>query len=152
VPFFPSGEVRPAEGLPPPPVHRYRAADDLVLDRAAVALGGQVAAWVGRDCALYILEPGTGRRVRLLAGSVAEEPTCLALSPDGRLLAASLGDATVRVWDVAAAAEWGRLPAARGRVVSASFSPDGRLLFTCTRDAEVTVWDLGGPWPPRTPR
>src|SRR5262245_45093006 len=129
----------PPEELQPP---SFRATDDLTLDLAATALSGHVAAWVGKDRALYLLHPGAERCVLPLAGAATDEPTCLALSPDGRFLAAAMPDRTVRVWDAPAATELGRLPAARARIVSASFSPDGRLLFTCTQDAEVTIWDL----------
>jgi WD40 repeat protein len=73
-----------------------------------------------------------------------DEILCLALSPDGKKLAAGGSqDRTVRVWDVAADfkldqiienhADW---------VFGVAFSPDGKHLLTCSRDKTAKVWDL----------
>jgi len=150
---YPPVEVRPAEGSPSPRAKSFRMGGNITLDRATVALGGQVAGWVGKECALYVLDPTTGTQTRLLLGNASEEPTCLALSPDGRFLAAARTDGLIRVWDILAAAELFRLPGPPCRILSLVFSPDGRMLTSCTQDAEVTVWDLNGPWlHPRPPR
>jgi hypothetical protein len=71
---------------------------------------------------------------------------CLALSPDGKKLAASGCDRIVRVWDLSAGlagvkmeqtienhADW---------VLGLAIAPDNKHLLTCSRDKTAKVWDL----------
>lgn len=71
---------------------------------------------------------------------------CLAISGDGKKLAAGGTDRTVRVWDISEApgkvkleqtienhADW---------VLNVVFSADGKKLFTAGRDKTAKVWDL----------
>jgi WD40 repeat protein len=71
---------------------------------------------------------------------------CLAISTDGKKLAAGGCDRLVRVWDLAAGptnakveqtienhADW---------VFGVAFTPDGKRLLTCSRDKTAKVWDL----------
>jgi WD40 repeat protein len=68
---------------------------------------------------------------------------CLALSPDGRRLAASDGESGwVSVWEVATGTECCRWDLPKGAAVgSLSFSPDGRLLAVgdCT-SGDLSLW------------
>ena len=57
----------------------------------------------------------------------------MAFSPDGRLLATSSDDKTVRLWDPATG-EHRRTLAAHGEVTGVAFSPDGQLLASCSDD------------------
>src|SRR5262249_2524437 len=68
--------------------------------------------------------------------------TCLAVSPDGRLLAAGCDHGTVRVWDVAGGQEVHSLKGHKGRVERVAFSPDGRLLATSGADGTVQLRDV----------
>jgi eukaryotic-like serine/threonine-protein kinase len=67
----------------------------------------------------------------------------IAISPDGRRLAAGMVDRTIRVWS----AESGQvLDILRGHtdlVLDVAFSPDGRLLASASYDKTVRLWDLG---------
>jgi WD40 repeat protein len=89
------------------------------------------------------VDPKAGCLVRELA-QADDEILCLALSKDGKKLAAGGSqDRTLRVWDVAADfkleqtienhADW---------IFGVAFSPDGKHLLTCSRDKTAKVWDL----------
>ncbi|HEY8504650.1 MAG TPA: c-type cytochrome domain-containing protein [Gemmataceae bacterium] len=71
---------------------------------------------------------------------------CLALSKDGKKLAAGGCDRVVRVWDVsggaAAAKLKGEIENHADWVLGVAFSDDGKLLFTAGRDKTAKVWDL----------
>src|SRR5262249_51267614 len=56
--------------------------------------------------------------------------TCLAVSPDGRLLAAGCDHGKVRLWDAAGGQEVHSLEGHKGRVERGGFSPDGRFPAT----------------------
>jgi WD40 repeat protein len=65
----------------------------------------------------------------------------LAVSRDGRLLAAGCDKGLVRVWDVATAAQRTPLAGHRGGVLALAFRKDG-LLASAAEDGEVRLWDM----------
>jgi len=113
------------------------------------------------DVRIYDLKAATGRTINgvvLLDGvhdahvlvaqllDSDDEVLCLALSRDGKRLAAAGCDRVVRVWDVGDGyvrpkleqtvenhADW---------VFGVAFSADGKRLFTASRDKTAKVWDL----------
>jgi len=94
---------------------------------------------------VWDLQTGTARRT--LHVETYTDGT-LALSPDGRLLAASLSaaggkpDATIRVWDVNTKREVLRLAARTAAARSLVFSADGRTLVSGMSDTTVLIWDI----------
>ena len=73
--------------------------------------------------------PGTYRRINAVA-----------FSPDGRTLATSSDDRTVRLWDAADGSPRGILEGHIDEVDGLAFSPDGRLASS-SRDKTIRLWD-----------
>ncbi|GIL96859.1 hypothetical protein Vretimale_2491 [Volvox reticuliferus] len=68
------------------------------------------------------------------------EVTGLAFSTDGTMLAASLGDGSVRVWDTLRWKEVGWLSAHGAAATNVAFSPDGMLLLSTGADSRCLAW------------
>jgi WD40 repeat protein len=73
----------------------------------------------------------------------------VAVSPDGRTLAAGYNDGTVRIWDLAAWRPGESSPPIRVKleghtdfVCSVAFSPDGKLLASGANDGFIRLWDV----------
>ena len=81
----------------------------------------------------------------------AREPSCLAFSPDGKLLASGLEDLgyygglidvpPITLWDVAAAREVHRLAGQQRGIISLAVSPDGKLLAASGANPAIRLWD-----------
>jgi len=66
---------------------------------------------------------------------------CLSFTPDGKTLASSSRDDTVRFWDVATGKFLRHLVHHTDDVYGVCYSPDGRLLATASSDKRVCLWD-----------
>lgn len=75
-----------------------------------------------------------------------DEVLCLALSSDGKKLAAGGCDRLLHVWDIGSGIENAKLEQSIENhadwVFSASFSPDGKFLASSSRDKTAKVWNL----------
>jgi WD40 repeat protein len=72
--------------------------------------------------------------------------TCLAYSPDGKMLAIGLANGVwrtsyVQIWDVGQVREIVIFPCHQDLVFQVAWSPDGSTLATCSSDATVKLWD-----------
>jgi WD40 repeat protein len=65
----------------------------------------------------------------------------LALSPDGRRLAAISGNQTVKVWDLVNGRLLHTLTGHSANVYAVAFSPDGKVLASAGDDASIRLWD-----------
>lgn len=93
--------------------------------------GGTVRVW----------DPAPGRSLCVLAGH-HQRTTALALSADGRWVAAGDPDGTVLVGDTRTGYTAHRLTGHAARVDALAFSPDGGLLATAGADGAVLLWEV----------
>ncbi|KAF1319715.1 Transcriptional repressor tup1-like protein, partial [Globisporangium splendens] len=75
-------------------------------------------------------------------GGPSDGVTSVALSPDGRLLAAGSLDKVVRIWDTETAQLLDRLEGHSDSVYSIAFSPDGKNLISGSLDRNIMLWDV----------
>ncbi len=140
-------------------------------DRLAVAVGPELSVyrWPARDRVLRISIPDLARVVafdpagaRIAVGGappgvllfdartgartselpVPSRVQDLAWSPDGRRLAATAWDGTLRTWDVASTKTLWAVRASRRAVQAVAFLGEGRL-STSSAEGDVKVWDAG---------
>lgn len=69
--------------------------------------------------------------------------TSVAISPDGRLVAAGSLDKVVRVWDAQTGKLLERLEGHKDSVYSVAFMPNGKTLVSGSLDKTLRMWQLG---------
>jgi glucose repression regulatory protein TUP1 len=77
------------------------------------------------------------------SGGPSDGVTSVALSPDGRLLAAASLDKVVRIWDTETSQLLDRLEGHSDSVYSIAFSPDGKNVISGSLDRNIMLWDVG---------
>jgi eukaryotic-like serine/threonine-protein kinase len=110
----------------------------------AFAPAGRLLAAASEDGQVVLWDALTGKEWSALPGEHAEV-SCLAFSPDGKLLATNNGS-HIELWDVSVAKEapvrLHTLEGHNGTVRSLAFSPDGCCLASGTEDGDVRLWDV----------
>jgi WD40 repeat protein len=111
-------------------------------DLVTLSADGKLLGTVERDWAAHVYETATGREVLKLAGA-SGTVSCLAFSPDGKLLATSGGGSTISLRD-ATGKELAQLTGHEGTVHSLAFSPDGKRLASSGGpfDRGARLWDV----------
>jgi RNA polymerase sigma factor (sigma-70 family) len=101
------------------------------------------------DNDIRVWDVATGREVRVIStGAVV---LAASFSPDGKVLAAGLGDGRLDLWDVATGKEVRNLEGVLDRAYAVAFSPDGRFLAAICLDKKdgkhgciVRLWGAAG--------
>jgi WD40 repeat protein/uncharacterized caspase-like protein len=91
---------------------------------------GQVLFW----------DTATGQQVGAIKGH-GKGVTEVVFSRDGKLLASSGTDNTIKIWDVATKRELRTLVGHTANIESMDFSPDGRLLASASDEGSTFLWD-----------
>jgi WD40 repeat protein len=91
----------------------------------------------------YVYDTATGKQLLHYTGhGEGVRASGVTFSPDGRWIATSGNDATIKVWDSETGAEIFTLVGHTGPTFGVSFSPDGQYLATSSVDRTVKVWAL----------
>jgi WD40 repeat protein/tRNA A-37 threonylcarbamoyl transferase component Bud32 len=144
------------------PVRRLEGHKGAVL-ALAFRPDGQALASAGEDGVIKVWDPATGKELRTLpghpfvpSGDKYKDPKTgaewagfrgpssvlsLAYSPDGKHLASTGSDRTVRVWEPDTGKELLTLQGHRSEVFQAAFSPDGKVLASADGHGVFKVWD-----------
>jgi WD40 repeat protein len=112
-----------------PPPYDPRDPQDFMKDLKFEPIG-RVVLW----------DVATGREIGALKGH-GKGVTQVAFSRDGRLLASSSSDNTIKIWDVATRSELRTLTGHTTNIDSLDFSPDSRLLASACDDGSTFLWD-----------
>jgi WD40 repeat protein len=116
---------------------RVRSHDSEVL---AMASHGARLFVTHRETVVFVRDAATGREIRSLNPSAS--PFSIAVSPDGRLLAAGTWPGIVDLWDVDTGSKLPPLKGPTALVTGLDFSPDGSLLALSSRDGSTRLWDV----------
>jgi len=113
-------------------VHFAADGSRLVTASGVAGLGGEAALWNPEDGSL--IRRFRGHRDLLFDAE---------LSPDGKTLATTGYDRTIRLWDAETGVTPRTLSGHNGAVYDVAFSPDGRFLVSASADDTCKVWRVG---------
>ncbi|MDX2039316.1 MAG: protein kinase [Isosphaeraceae bacterium] len=120
--------------------HEWRASRSAATRALLEACEPQLRGWEWRQM-VRETEP---------TGAVLQAPADLytpAISPDGRFIAATCRDASIRLWNASDLSPLPPLLGHRERCLGIAFSPDGSKLATASSDRTVVIWEVAS-WKP----
>jgi WD40 repeat protein len=108
---------------------------------------------IDSDDRVRLIDAASGLELRDLEGE-HQDLAAVAVTPDGRFVAAAGSAATATVWDSATGKRLTQIPCERP-VSALTFSPDGKWMLVGTRDGTLALFRLHGvqsPQPPKPPQ
>jgi RNA polymerase sigma factor (sigma-70 family) len=136
-------ELRRIEGLP-------GWGQALAVSPDGKTLAAAISDFPKRPSEVRLWELATGNELRRFSREGVM--TCVAFSPDGKLVAAGWGanadlggepGGDVTLWEVATGKPAGSLRGHKRMVVSVAFAPDGKTLLSGSMDWTARLWDVG---------
>lgn len=111
---------------------------------AVLTKDGKQALSGAQDKSIRVWDTATGKQVRAFK-NVRDHARCMALSPDGKILAAGHFAAdgapgTVRLWNVEKGTEIRAMPGHEAPISSIAFSADGKFLVSSSFDKTIRIW------------
>ncbi len=100
--------------------------------------GGTLA--MASSTGIYLYDSISKKEIRLIQTS--EGVQFVAFSPDGSLLASSMGDYSVRLWQVSDGSLLRTMEGHSHVMTSVAFSPDGTMLASSSWDGLVQLWKV----------
>ena len=110
------------------------------VTHVAFAPDGRTLAVLSSRSKVTLVDPETGQN-QGTRRPLTDYVTCIAFSPDSRLLAVGGGD-DIEVWDIDAGARVHELDGPTGVYRSVAFAPDGRAVAAGGRSGIVDLWYL----------
>jgi RNA polymerase sigma factor (sigma-70 family) len=119
----------------------HRVKPGTVVSHVLLTSDGQSLVW-GDNLGIHLWDLRAGKKVRVFR-TPKGRILGLALSRDGKTLAASGPDHGVRVWEAGSGKELCRVDGAMGTQVHMPLSPDGQTLASCANnESDVRLWDV----------
>ncbi|WP_372366088.1 WD40 repeat domain-containing protein [Candidatus Uabimicrobium sp. HlEnr_7] len=119
-----------------------KANDEVVA--IAFSADGKTVAFGDDDYVVKICDVATGKVSKLMGGQLKktyEEPTALAYSPDGTMLAVGTKKA-IYIWDIAQKKVVKTLTGHEKNVTSLVFFANNLFLASCAKDGKAAVWSV----------
>jgi WD40 repeat protein len=114
--------------------------DDPRVEAIAVTPAGRQIITARRAGRIHIHDEETDRQFEL--PPQGSDVTCLAVSPDGRILASGSKGGVIRLWDTSLLGSIGQTLKIAGAVTALKFAPDGRVLVIEGDDGTTRRWEM----------
>jgi hypothetical protein len=126
-------------------LRHFRGPIDDAFVHVAFSTDGRFLAGWGSTVRLWSTD--NWKQFRFVGRQPEMRVSCLAISPDGRMLASGsagrdIGDDRVHLWEVATGTERCQLNGHRYSVASLAFSPEGSTLVSGGRDGTAIIWNV----------